>query len=111
MAKDSKGGAYTSEAQSKAQANYAERRKIKKDALIARQEARAARSDEEQLVRLDELLGPGAGAENERARLLARIEKRKNKDKGKKDLPSVKEFVGAARKAKHDSFGLKNSLE
>jgi hypothetical protein len=109
VAKDSKGNAYTSEAQSKAQANYAERRRIRDDALIARQEARAARSDDQQLARLDELFGPGVGAKKERARLLSRIEERKNKDRSKKNLPPVKEFVKAARKAKHDSLDLKNN--
>ena len=38
----------------------------------ARQVARDARGDEEQLARLDALLGDGKGAQKERARLVAR---------------------------------------
>ena len=38
-----------------------------------RQAARAARGDEGQLARLDDLLGPGKGAQRERARLVDRL--------------------------------------
>ena len=53
-----------------------------------RKEARANRTDEEQLERLDFLLGKDQGAQKERARLLRRIEnskiQQKSKKKGKK---------------------------
>jgi len=77
MAKDEKGNTYISEAQSKAAAFWADRQKAKQERLEARQEARAARTDEEQLARLDKLLGPDMGAKRERARLHKRIEKKK----------------------------------
>ena len=48
----------------------------------ARAEARASRTDEEQLAHLDKLLGKGVGAKRERARLAKRIaDKQAKKDK------------------------------
>lgn len=79
MAKDEKGNTYISEAQSRARGVWEDRKKTKEEARVARQEARTARTDEQQLARLDELLGPGAGAKRERARLHKRIEDRKAK--------------------------------
>ena len=84
MAKDEKGNTYISEAQARAQTEWDERKRSKEEARIVRQEARASRTDEQQLARLDKLLGPGVGAKKERARLAKRIEDRKAKPKAEK---------------------------
>jgi len=105
MAKDEKGNTYISEAQSKAAGSWADREKEKEEARLARQETRVERTDEQQLARLDKLLGKGVGAVSERARLCERIEKRKSQPKKeKKELPSVKEFMDAAKETGHDSI-------
>ena len=50
-------------------------RSRRREAAVGRQAARDSRSDEEQLARLDDMFGPGQGAQRERARLAARMEK------------------------------------
>lgn len=48
------------------------------------EEARAKRTNEQQLAHLDELLGKGKGAKKERAKLKAKIAKAKTTNKEKK---------------------------
>ena len=72
-----------SEAHTKARELYQSRKEEKSEGLKARQSARAARSDKEQLARLDTLLGKGLGAKRERAKLQARIDSPKKAKKGK----------------------------
>ena len=55
------------------------RQTVKAEIAEANKKARAERSDEEQLERLDEMFGEGNGAAQERARLLKRIAKNKEK--------------------------------
>lgn len=74
MAKDSSGNQYISENQVKGQKFWAAKQAAKSERLKGRQEARANRTDQEQLDRLDELLGKDIGAKKERARLKAKIE-------------------------------------
>lgn len=76
--------------------NFEGRREIKKATAKVRQEARAKRSAEEQLRRLDRLLGEGCGAKKERARLTKEIASRvpeETKEKAKK----VKELMEETR--------------
>ena len=58
---------------------YDAQMKQKKATLEANQAARAARTDQQQLARLDKIFGVGLGAAKERAKLLKRIEDAKNK--------------------------------
>lgn len=58
-----------SEAQANAAAVYAERKAQKLIGADIRREAREARTNQQQLERLDMLLGKGLGAVKERARL------------------------------------------
>ena len=51
---------------------------------IERDEAAKNRTPEEQLARLDKMLGKGKGAKKERARLKKKIQDRKNRKKKKK---------------------------
>lgn len=100
MAKDERGNTYISEAQSKARSKWEDRKKAKIEAREERQYARANRTDEEQLARLDMLLGEGIGATRERARLIKRIAKRKEEAKAKKEKAEKKEQVAAAKERK-----------
>ena len=50
-----------------------------------RKEAANGRTPQEQLARLDDMLGKGKGAVKERAKLAKRIEEVKNKPKGKQN--------------------------
>tara|TARA_A200000159_G_scaffold164491_1_gene194316 strand:+ start:2529 stop:2729 length:201 start_codon:yes stop_codon:yes gene_type:complete len=59
-------------------------RKIRQEEAKVRNEARAALTDEQQLARLDTILGKGVGAKSERARLADRIAGNSNKGKSKK---------------------------
>jgi len=61
--------------------NREERRERAKE----RKEAAEGRTPQEQLARLDDMLGKGKGAKKERAKLAKRIEDLKNKPKVKKD--------------------------
>lgn len=83
MAKDERGNTYVSEAQSKASFKWESYRKAKVLDREARCQARAERTDEQQLARLDEIFGEGMGATRERERLLKRIEDRKKKTEEK----------------------------
>lgn len=65
------------EAQRKAQELHKARQEAKVARRLTNQEARAKRTAEEQLARLDSILGKGQGARKERARLLAEIKARK----------------------------------
>jgi len=58
--------------------NCRHRRETRHEAALLRQAERNERTDQEQLERLDSVFGPGLGAQKERARLLARIEKENN---------------------------------
>jgi len=51
-----------------------DKQKDKMDDVKLRADARAERSDKEQIAHLDSILGVGVGAKKERARLQARIE-------------------------------------
>ena len=53
-------------------------RELRNTEAVVRDEARAARSPQEQLALLDERLGKGIGAKRERERLLAQIANRRN---------------------------------
>ena len=59
-------------------------KKIRQEEAKVRNEARAALTDEQQLARLDTILGKGVGAKSERARLAKRIAAGSNKNKSKK---------------------------
>ena len=67
---------------------YDNQMNAKKATREANQAARAARTDQQQLARLDKIFGVGLGAAKERARLLRRIEGAKNK---KQEPPKVED--------------------
>jgi len=74
---------------------YLKRQKEKERKRLMNQEARAKRSPDEQLARLDKLLGKDQGAKKERARLLKQIEEeKKNNIKAYKETKK-KEFKKA----------------
>ena len=75
---------FPTEAQSKARERYQARQEAKVAKRMANLAARAKRSPEEQLARLDSILGKGQGARKERARLLAQITSAQAKPKKKK---------------------------
>jgi len=56
--------------------NFPGRVQARREAAAEMAEARSNRTDEQQLARLDSMLGEGMGARKERARLTARIAKR-----------------------------------
>jgi len=55
--------------------NSKSRRDQRRSDALQRTEERAQRSPQEQIRRLDELLGVGVGAQRERARLARQVEK------------------------------------
>jgi hypothetical protein len=60
------------------------RYKLRQEKAVQLAAERAKRSPEQQLAKLDTLLGAGIGAVKERARLKAQIEKRKEQAKQEK---------------------------
>lgn len=79
MAKHKDGSQYISEKQAKAKSLYDQRKQNKYDGVKTRQEERVNRSPQEQLKRLDQLLGENVGATKERARLSKLMEKTNGK--------------------------------
>lgn len=102
MAKDDRGNTYISEAQSKARAAYDKAVDTRIIAREERQYARANRTDEEQLIRLDKLLGEGVGATRERARLIKQIAQ-KAATKKKEAAEKAHKAATKERKASKDS--------
>lgn len=69
-------------------------KEIRRGAAEQRQEARKGRTDQQQLARLDELLGKGRGAVKERTRLVQRIAAGANPVVSKSVLKRVAAQVG-----------------
>lgn len=63
----------TPEQHDTARANYEVRKEEKKRSALERQEVASKRTPQEQLDRLDQLLGFGLGANKERAKLLKKV--------------------------------------
>ncbi len=79
---------------------YANHREQLQAQAKERQEAASKRTPEEQLARLDELLGKGQGAKKERAKLQARIEKAKKEAQEEVARKQAEEMRKLAKKAK-----------
>lgn len=87
-----------SEAHSKARAAWENKEKAKVDTSETNQQTRAERTDEQQLAKLDKLLGEGVGATRERERLTKRIAKRQEEAQAKKEKTQKKERSGDTEK-------------
>lgn len=74
MAKDKNGNTTTTPAQIEHKARWDARQKAKQLGEMERIAAAAHRSPQDQLKRLDQILGVGVGAARERARLTAKIQ-------------------------------------
>lgn len=68
-------------------------RELRRRSAIERQEARSERSPQQQLERLDGMLGKGQGASKERARLGALIA---DQERGKKEKPKSEKETAKA---------------
>ena len=68
---------------------------------MERAEERAKLTDEQQLARLDKLLGKDVGAKKERAKLLQRISSRKTKATKAENTPSQEQTPATVKKGKH----------
>jgi hypothetical protein len=65
--------------------NQHHRKQARRDQAETLKKDRALRTDQQQLIHLDKLLGKGKGAKKERARLKKQIEKQKKQPKEKKN--------------------------